>query len=446
MNKSPNAPYLPTSLLAFLFTMLLTLNANAELTPTERRIADIAESEKEVAIQLLETVVNINSGTMNHVGVKKVADVFQREFEALEMQTSWYDMKAVNRSGHLFAETSLASDASAKGKCILLVGHLDTVFEEESEFQNFKRTGDLAHGPGVNDMKGGDVVILQALKALQAVGELQNKKIIVALMGDEEKSGSPKSIARGHLVDAAKRCDIALGFEIATSLSDATVARRGSSGWYLEVSGKRGHSAGIFRENAGSGAIFEAARILNQFHEKLRGEEYLTFNPGTILGGTEVEYDPTQNKGTVFGKTNVISQKVLVHGGLRTISPEQEARARKKMKALAETDHLNQTSAKITFSDGYPSMPMTEGNLAVMGYLNEVSVDLGYGEISPYDPGKRGAADVSFIAAYVDVIDGIGAEGMGAHTPDESIDLATLPLLIQRAAILIHRLSQADPL
>ncbi|MFT7686828.1 MAG: glutamate carboxypeptidase, partial [Candidatus Azotimanducaceae bacterium] len=247
-----------------------------------------------------------------------------------------------------------------------------------------------------------------------------------------------------HLVAAAKRCDIALGFETATSLSSATVARRGSSGWLLEVSGRRAHSSGIFSEAVGSGAIFEAARILNSFHEDLKGEEFLSFNPGTVLGGTELHYDATKNKGDVFGKTNVVAQKVVVHGGLRTISPEQEASARKRMKAIAENNHHNKTSALIRFSDGYPSMPMTEGNLAVMGVLNQVSNDLGYGEISAYDPGKRGAADVSFIAEYVDVIDGIGTEGNGAHTPDENVDLGTLPLLIQRAAILIHRLSHAE--
>ncbi|MBL4681379.1 MAG: M20/M25/M40 family metallo-hydrolase [Pseudomonadales bacterium] len=179
------------SFVVLVLMLFLTISIKADLTNIESRIAAIAEAEKEVAIQLLETVVNINSGTMNHPGVKKVADVFEKEFLALGMKTSWFDMKEVNRSGHLFAETRLAGDSSAKGKCILLVGHLDTVFEEDSDFQVFKRKGDLAHGPGVNDMKGGDVVIIQALKALQAVDELQNKKIIVALMGDEEKSGSP---------------------------------------------------------------------------------------------------------------------------------------------------------------------------------------------------------------------------------------------------------------
>jgi glutamate carboxypeptidase len=412
----------------------------ADLTELENKIIAIAERDKESAIALLARTVNINSGTMNHLGVKAVGEVFAEEFQHLGLTTTWHDMSEVNRAGHLFAETAGESGS----RCLLLIGHLDTVFELDSPFQKFDRQGDHATGPGVNDMKGGDVVILYALKALKEVGVLDDLKLIVVLIGDEEKSGSPKSISRYHLIEASKRCDIALGFEIATSLNAATVARRGSSGWRLDVSGKRAHSAGIFNDEVGSGAIFEAARILNQFHEQLTGEEYLTFNPGVILGGTDVDYDPSQNKGGTFGKTNVVSQSVVVHGGLRTISPAQEASARARMKAIAENNHLPKTSAQITFQDGYPSMPPTEGNMAVLANLSGVSVDLDQGEVVAFDPGKRGAADVSFVAGYVDVIDGVGAEGNGAHTLDESIDLATLPLLIQRAAILIHRLSTVE--
>jgi glutamate carboxypeptidase len=412
----------------------------ADLTELENRIIAIAERDKEAAIALLARTVNINSGTMNHLGVKAVGDIFAEEFQNLGLTTTWHDMSEVNRAGHLFAETAGESGS----RCLLLIGHLDTVFEPDSPFQAFDRQGDHATGPGVNDMKGGDVVILYALKALKEVGVLDDLNLIVALIGDEEKSGSPKSISRYHLIEASKRCDIALGFEIATSLNAATVARRGSSGWRLDVTGKRAHSAGIFNDEVGSGAIFEAARILNQFHEQLTGEEYLTFNPGVILGGTDVDYDPSRNKGGTFGKTNVVAQSVVVHGGLRTISPAQEASARARMKAIAENNHLPKTSAQITFQDGYPSMPPTEGNMAVLANLSGVSVDLDQGEVVAFDPGKRGAADVSFVAGYVDVIDGVGAEGNGAHTLDESIDLATLPLLIQRAAILIHRLSTGE--
>lgn len=411
--------------------------AVAELSEVEREISAFAQASKEDAIALLEEVVNINSGTMNHEGVRRVADVFERELDALGFRTRWHDMSEVDRAGHLFAENN------GGGTCQLLIGHLDTVFEADSEFQQFIRDGDFATGPGVNDMKGGDVVIVYALKALAQAGVLDDGKFIVALIGDEEKSGSPKSVSRSHLIDAAQRCDIALGFEIATSLNEATIARRGSSGWQLEVTGRQAHSSGIFSEDVGSGAVFETARILNAFHEDVRGEEYLTFNPGVIVGGTDVSYDPGVNRGSAAGKTNVVARRVVVHGGLRTISAEQEASARERMRAVVEQGNLPLTSAEITFSDGYPAMSPTEGNYELLSTLSKVSVDLGYGSVEAYDPGKRGAADVSFVADYVDAIDGIGAEGRGAHSPEESIDLSTLPMLIERAAILMYRLMES---
>jgi glutamate carboxypeptidase len=425
---------MPLRVLIFLFCLMTTTLLKAELSEVEKQIAAYANEHKEEAIALLEEVVNINSGTMNHSGVRAVGDVFRRELETLGMDISWYDMSEVDRAGHLFAENM------GGGQCQLLIGHLDTVFETDSPFQMFRRDGDMATGPGVNDMKGGNVVILYALKALANAGVFDDGKFIVALIGDEEKSGSPKSVSRRHLIEAAERCDIALGFETATSLNAATVARRGSSGWMLKVRGRRAHSSGMFSENVGSGAVFEAARILSRFHDDVRGEEYLTFNPGIIVGGTAVEYDPAQNRGTVFGKTNVVSQDVVVHGGLRTISGEQEASARDRMKAIAESDNLPRTSATIEFFDGYPAMSPTAGNMKLLRALSEVSEDLGYGPVEAFDPGKRGAADVSWVADYVDAIDGIGPEGNGAHTPEENIDLSTLPMLIERAAVLMYRL------
>ena len=435
-SQTVSAPLMGLFVLAFCFAMPVS----ADLSQVESRIAEIAKQQKDPAVALLEEVVNINSGTMNLAGVKAVGKVFQRELDALGFDTVWHDMSSVNRSGHLFATIGSGN------VCQLLIGHLDTVFEPSSAFQQFRRTGDEAIGPGVNDMKGGDVVMVYALKALKEAGVLDQGKYIVALIGDEEKSGSPKSISRHHLIEAAKQCDIALGFEIATSLDAATIARRGSSGWMLKVEGQQAHSSLIFSEAVGSGAIFEAARILAAFHETLVGEPYLSFNPGVILGGTAVQYDPSQNKGDTFGKTNVVAGQVVVHGGLRTLSKEQEQSARQRMSAIVVSHSLPKTKATITFTDGYPPMAPTPGNEALLQALSEVSEDLGYGPVSAFDPGKRGAADVSFVADYVDAIDGIGAEGTGAHSTEERIDLSTLPMLIERAAVLMYRLSRKDSL
>jgi glutamate carboxypeptidase len=418
-----------------LFLVSAQFSFAQKLTRKEKKILKTIEANNNEAIEFLKDVVNINSGTMNHDGVKEVGDVFGKAFEDIGFKSSWYDMSQVNRSGHLFAETS-----GNKGKKLLLIGHLDTVFEENSPFQEFKMVNDsIAHAPGGNDMKGGNVIILYALKALKENGLLNDAQIIAAFTGDEEASGKPISISREHLVDAAKRSDIALGFETSTGFNYATVARRGSSGWKVEVKGKRAHSSGIFRDNVGAGAVFEMSRILNEFYNEVKGEEYLTFNPGILLGGTLMEFDSELSKGNVFGKTNVVAQKAVVEGGLRFISEEQKENARAKMREIVN-NNLPQTSAEITFIDSYPAMGPTEGNHKLLDILNEVSIDLGQGEVEAYDPGRRGAADVSFVAQYVDCLDGLGTMGNGAHTPQETVNLNTIKALTKRTAILIYRL------
>jgi glutamate carboxypeptidase len=209
----------------------------------------------------------------------------------------------------------------------------------------------------------------------------------------------------------------------------------------LTVTGRQAHSSGIFSEESGAGAIFEAARILNGFYEEVRGEEHLTFNAGNIQGGTDVVYDPSQNRGTTFGKTNIIPRKLVVHGGIRTISDEQLERAREAMSAVVARN-LPVTEASIEFKEGYPSMSPTEGNQRLQLLLSDVNKDLGRGEMPSLDPSKRGAADISFVAPYTDALAGMGALGEGGHTPNESLELDTMALAIKRAAIFIYRLSQ----
>jgi len=428
-----------TSVLSFFLIGFITLSLHAQkLNRTERKIIDKVKSLDQESISFLEKVVNINSGTLNQKGVREVGEIFRTAFNEIGFQTEWINMpEQMNRAGHLFA--TVAGD---KGKKLLLIGHLDTVFEENSPFQSFERINDsMAYGPGANDMKGGDVIALYALKALADLNLLQRASITVAFTGDEESTGKPLSISRKALIEAGKKADIALGFETATSFENATIARRGASGWSVETKGKRAHSSGVFNERVGAGAIFEMSRILNAFYEKVRGETYLTFNPGTLMGGTFVSYDKQTSSGEVFGKTNVVAQTALVNGGLRFISEEQKENARAKMRVIV-SQNLPHTSASISFTDSYPAMGPTAGNQAVLDILSEVSQDLGFGPVSGYDPGRRGAADISFVADYTDGLDGLGTMGNGAHTPQETVNLKTMNALIQRAALLIYRLTR----
>lgn len=423
--------------LGLLLVILFILPLQAQkLSRLEKKILTHIDNNNNQAIDLLEKIVNINSGSLNIKGVKKVGAIFSDAFKAIGFTPSWKEMPLeMNRAGHLFCEINTGK---VKGKKLLLIGHLDTVFEEDSPFQRYTKEGGIVYGPGVDDMKGGDIIILYALKALYEVGALKNTQIIVAFSGDEEKAGSPISISRKDMIEAAKRSDIALGFEGATGLNFATVARRSSGSWKIEATGVRAHSAGVFGKNVGAGAIYEMARILNAFYNELP-EKNLTFNAATIVGGTTVTFDKGTNRGTTFGKTNVVPQKAIASGDIRCLTQEQIDKTVAKMKAIV-AKHLPKTSAKITFDLKYPPMAPTSGNYEVLKVLDGLSQAMNQGKVVAFDPAKRGAGDISFVAKYVDGLDGLGTMGGGSHTPQEHMELNHFKDLTKRAAILIYRL------
>jgi glutamate carboxypeptidase len=409
------------------------------LTRAERRVTAAVDRGVPAALELLERAVNVNSGTMNFEGVRAVGRLFAPEFEALGFTTEWVDGAAWGRAGHLVARRAGREGAPR----LLLIGHLDTVFERDSPFQRFERiSGEAARGPGICDMKGGNVVMLLALRALRDAGALDRLSLVAILTGDEEDSGAPLSLARRRLVEAAEWADIALGFEDGDGdPRTAVIARRGSSDWRLRATGRPAHSSLVFRDDVGSGAIYETARVLAAFHEALRGEAHLTVNPGLVLGGTAVTFDPEESRGTAFGKTNVVAESAAVAGDLRSISIEQRERAKETMRRIA-AQHLPLTGAEIVFEDGYPPFAPSEGNRRLLALYDEASRDLGFGPVTAVDPSKAGAADISFTETLVDMaLDGIGLMGNGGHTARETADLRTLPGQAKRAAILMLRLA-----
>lgn len=138
--------------------------ALAQTSEAERIMASTVVAEHDRHVALLERMVNQNSGTLNLPGVRAVGEMIRPELEALGFQVGWLEMAETARAGHLVATLA------GPGRNILLIGHLDTVFEVDSPFQTFVRDGDTATGPGVGDDKGGVVVILSALRAMQAAG------------------------------------------------------------------------------------------------------------------------------------------------------------------------------------------------------------------------------------------------------------------------------------
>jgi len=403
----------------------------APVSPEEQKIVAWVKSHGEDYAADLAAAVAVDSATENLAGVREVGELFRRQLAELGFESRFVELPAATgRAGHLIAEHH-----GHRGKRLLLIGHLDTVFPGA----NFRRDGNIVHGAGVADMKGGDVVIIHALRALQAAGALADASIAVIMTGDEEAPGRPLDVSRKDLRELAARSDVALAFESAIG-DTATIARRGIASWELVVQGATGHSSGIFSAAVGSGAVFEASRILQGFYERLRRIDGITVNPALIAGGTEVTLDRTG--GTVAGKSNIIAQRTVVRGDLRYLSAEQFTDARAQMESVVK-NHLPRTSAELRFEDtGYPAMAPTPANYALLGQLDQVSRDLGFGQITAFDPRGRGAGDVSFVSPPLPALDGLGLGGHGEHTRDESADLSTAPELIQRAAVLICRLTR----
>jgi len=420
-----------------LSSFFLVANVSAKVASFDKQLQDKVIENKKTELTLLEKLVNINSGTTNLSGIHQVGNIVRQELNQLGFTTQWIELPPdMHRAGMLLAERH-----GNQGHRVLLIGHLDTVFPPDSQFQKFELRGTTATGPGITDDKGGIATILYALKALNQLHSLDNTNITVVLMGDEEDSGKPTSISRKALINLATQNDIALDFEWALANNTATIARRGISHWTIEAQGKEGHSSDIFQKGTGDGAIFELSRILNTMRTNLSGEKYLSFSPGIILGGTTITEDKSTSTGSASGKFNVIAQAAMARGDLRFLTPEQETSARNKILDIIG-QHLPGTTASIIFKEGIPGMAPTLGNQELLKKYSQASMDLGFGPVTAVDPNQRGAADISHIASQVKAnLAGLGPVGTGTHSANETLDVASLSMNTQRAALLISRLT-----
>jgi glutamate carboxypeptidase len=386
---------------------------------------------------LLEELVNQNSGTFNVAGVTQVGERLQREFVELGFSTRWVKMDTVGRANHLVAERR-----GTKGRRLLLIGHMDTVFEPFSSFKTLRREGDRAAGPGVHDMKGGLVVMIEALRALNAMGALEDRSITVFITSDEEYPGDPASISRAEFIEAGRRADAALCFESGVTIDGkdyVSTARRGATDWRLEVEGTAAHSSGVFGPSVGDGAVFEIARIIARFHGELR-EPNLTFHPAMIVGGGATKLEDS-GTASATGRVNIVAATAQAIGDIRALTPEQLERVKQKMQSIVAAN-LPQTKAKIEFKDFMPPMAPTPRNQTLFAQYAAQSEAAGLGAVLELDPMQRGAGDSAWISPYVATITGLGMSGSGSHTVNESVELPSLQKQAKRAALLIRALTR----
>jgi len=425
--------------LGFVAALAFSLSAPAaELSSSEQRMISSVDAEQERTIDMLAKWVNQNSGSLNSPGVVEVGKMLRSELEPLGFKVEWVDMKAAGRAGHIVARHR----GNGRGKRMLLIGHLDTVFEPDSPFQKWERKDNRGFGPGSGDDKGGMAVMIASLRVMKAAGTLKPADITVVLTGDEEDAGDPIEVTRGPLIEAGKWADVALDFEGLAQKDGkdmGSIARRSSDSWTVTVTGRTGHSSGVMHPDYG--ANYELARIIDAFRSQL-SEDKLTYNVGMIGGGATADMDAGRIRLSATGKTNIIAATAVARGDLRAISQDQIDRTKAKMQAIV-AESLPGTKAEISFDKGgYPPMAPTTGNRALLAHLNRVNVDMGLDQMGELDPMDRGAGDISFVASDTDGLVGLGPAGSGSHAPGESVDIASIFKQAKRAAILMSRLAR----
>ncbi|NQV69651.1 MAG: M20 family metallopeptidase [Pseudohongiella sp.] len=402
-------------------------NIEPALNADEIELSQWLDSQEDNMVEMIERITNINSGSLNKAGVNAMADIFSRELRQLGFSVStlpgdFIEMPSCPGSNYNIdvADHVLASRAGS-GTRLLLMGHLDTVFPSDSPFQTFRREGDMMYGPGVSDMKGGLVVMLYALKALNEFGFLQDKAITLLLNSDEE-IGSLSS--RKYLEQQALLHDYGLVYEPGSSLIRQ---RKGLGQARFVVRGKASH-AGAAHEQ-GRSAIKELAYKIVEIERMTDYESGVTVNVGIINGGEA---------------RNTISPCAEALIDLRYPEPQQGLDAIAQFEDIFASvysyavDSGELTTESWTNLHRPAKIPTPESDYLLEKTLS-ISKLLGQ-SIGVGDSG--GGTDGSLTQAVgLPTLDSLGGSGSGTHSNREQGQISSLVERAKLSAVLIHRLA-----
>ncbi len=330
----------------------------------------------------LRKVIEINSYTKNKSGVDKVGYVFQKWFEEIGFSTKRYSRELIG--DHLLFQSS-----KKDGKKILFLGHLDTVFPK-GEFEGYKEDKEFVYGAGVCDMKGGNLVALQALRN-------QKKKIYnidMLLVSDEETGSDDSKLITKEL---AKSYNICFVFEAAGKNNELVVARKGVGTFFADIKGKASHSG--VRYSDGINANLEASHKLIKLQSLTNLEKGTTLNVGKIEGGIGA---------------NTISPSAKLTFELRYESHKERDRVLNSIESIINTNFVEGT--KSLLSGGIQRDVMEENN-EQKNLIKELEKISG----QRLESEKRGGvSDANIVASEgVVTIDGFGPFGDGDHTKNE---------------------------
>ncbi|WP_313886454.1 M20 family metallopeptidase [Bacillus sp. SD088] len=373
------------------------------------------EEKKPEMIELLEQLVNTDSGSDDKEGVDEVGDILKEKFETAGMHVKIHREKEFGN--HL--EIKANEDCDPK---IMVIAHMDTVFPKgEAGERPFKIIGDKAFGPGVNDEKASHVQVLYALKALKTSGSDAYKNIHVIFNSDEEV-GSPSS--KSLIKQIAEDKQYSLVVECARPNGGIVTERKGVGNFSLDVKGKSAH-AGV-EPKRGRSAIEEISDKILKLQKLNNYEEGLSVNVGLVNGGTSSNTVPPNAKAEI---------------DVRIKGEEQAGEVTKEITKIAQQEHVPGTSTELRGSISRPPMVKTEQTEQLVKVIQEAGDELG---MSVHSLRSGGGSDAAFTAVEgIPTVDGMGPMGEFSHSEtDEYTDLKTFPQHTALLAKTIEKLSK----
>ncbi|MFI9037542.1 M20/M25/M40 family metallo-hydrolase [Streptomyces sp. NPDC053726] len=375
----------------------------------------------------LEHLVSIDSGSYSPEGVNRIATWTVRRLTGLGFEV---DRSRVTAPGHdtHFGDLVVGRlrgrlPVEQGGRRILLAGHMDTVFDDGTAAQRpFTRTGPLAHGPGVSDDKGGLLAGLTAAELLLRRGMTDFAELVFLATPDEE-IGSPAS--RRVTAELAAAVDFGLGLECARENGDLVIARKGVADFLITVTGRAAH-AGIEPER-GANAALAAAQLLIACQQMNGRWGDVTVNVGMIRAGSRI---------------NIVCPEAELHVEVRSSTGSGIQRARQAIEAAAAQLTVPGTTATVRQTEACPAMEDTPAARTVFARAREAGAELGL-DLGAAATGGVGDAN-TIVGAGVPTLDGLGPVGGGDHSPEEWLDVTTVPPRIALLAALITALGSTD--
>lgn len=372
---------------------------------SEETVKCLDKSEAEM-LALLEKLVNIDSGTYLRKGVNQIAGIIVPKLHELGFEVERLPQPD-------FGDHLLARKGGTSMKRLLCIGHMDTVFPEgEAKRRPFRIDGDRAYGPGVLDMKGGIVVLLNSLYALmEGNPSLYQALDLTVLLNSEEEVLSPTSTP--YIIREAQAVDTVCVFEPARPEGQVVIKRKGAGKYYLTVHGKAAHAGA--QPELGVSAIEELARAILDFHALTDFEGGLTINVGVVRGGT---------------RSNIIAEHAYAEIDVRAVDQVQIDRIQNEFNRICRP-HRDGIRMELTGGIAFPPMLKTERSLELLRLVHEAGRELGV-DIDEIPTG--GGSDGNHASHYAPTIDGLGPQGTGAHSQDETL---IVPTLVERSKVFV---------